>query len=76
MWSKETRGWEEVEVDTDTNTAEGGTGEAEEGGGGITRALIVTTPALNKGGATVDEGDITEPAEAASALTSTVGATS
>jgi len=42
-----------VEGDVDANTIEGGTGEAEEGGGNISGALIVATPTLSKGASTV-----------------------
>jgi len=43
---------------------------AEEEGGDTTRALMVSTPTLNKGVATVDDGAITEPTKAVGILTS------
>ena len=64
-------GRKKEEVDADANTTEGGIRGTEEGGGGITRVLMVATPALNKGATKVDKGTTTRPAEAVGASTST-----
>ena len=71
-----TWGQEEEEGDIVANTAEGGIGGAEEGGGDITRALVVITPTLGMDVAMVDEDTTMEPAEVVDALTLTAVVTS
>ena len=51
---------------------EGGTIGVEGERGGTTRALVVTTPTLNKGATVVDEDATTELAKAAGTLSSAV----
>ena len=63
-------------MEVNANTVEGGTDGAKEGGGDITEALVVSTPALSKGASMVDKGATKEPTETASALTSVVAVTS
>ena len=71
-----TWGREEEEGEPTTNTAMGGTGGGEKGGGDITRALVVTTLTLNKGVATVDKDAAIKPVEVADASTLAVEVTS
>lgn len=58
-----------MEGDVDANTIEGGTSEAEEGGGNISGALIVATPTLSKGASTVGKGATIALVEVANTLT-------
>ena len=71
MSSDATWGRKEVEVNANANTAEGGIGGAEKGGGDIIGALVVVTPTLNKAATMVDKEATTGLAEVAGALTST-----
>ena len=72
-WSKETWGRKDEEGDTATKTIEGGTGGAKEEGDHIIGALVVTTLALNKSVATMDEDVIIEPAKVANTSTPATG---
>ena len=67
MWSRETLGREEEEGDVD---ATDGTKEER---GGISRAVVVTTPTLSKDVTIVDGGATTELTEETSVVTIVVG---
>ena len=75
-WSKETWGRKDEEGDTTTKTIEGGTGGAKEEGDHIIGALVVTTLALNKSVAMMDEDVIIEPAKVANTSTPATRVTS